>query len=173
MVVEVIGEEGLPYFPFVATLFFFILITNLLGLVPIAKTATSLIGNTITWSIIVFLLYNYIGIRKHGPIGYIKSFVPSGVPLLMVPFMFVIEIVSHIFRPISLAIRLFANMLAGHTVLLVFLTFTITAPWWAKLIPFGVVIIMDLFEIFVAGIQAYIFAILAAIYISGAIHTEH
>lgn len=173
MVVDVIGEKGVSYFPFIATLFFFILISNLIGLVPIAKTSTSLLGNTVSWAIIVFILYNYLGIKEHGFIGYLKNFVPSGVPILMVPFMFLIEVVSHIFRPISLSVRLFANMLAGHTVLLVFITFAITAPLWAKILPLGVVIVLDLFEIFVAAIQAYIFAVLAAIYIDGAIRTDH
>ncbi len=172
MVVGVIGKEGEAYFSFIATLFFFILVSNLIGLIPNSKTPTSLVGTTGAWAVLVFFLYHWVGVRKHGVWRYIKSFVPSGVPLWLVPFMFVIEVISHFFRPFSLAVRLFANMLAGHTVLAVFTLMAVTSSWWVKAIPFSGIVVMYAFEIFVAFIQAYIFAILAAIYIDGALHVH-
>lgn len=172
LVFEVMGEEGKRYFPWVATLFLYIFVTNLLGLIPGSFAATSLTGTTAAWAIIVFLLYNIAGINENGVFGYIKSFVPR-VPLLLLPIMIPIEIVSHIARPFSLAVRLFANILAGHMVLGVFTFLSVGAMWWLKPLPFVMIVIMNLFEVLVAGLQAYIFAILAAIYISSAIHPEH
>jgi F-type H+-transporting ATPase subunit a len=173
MVLEVMGKEGLPYFPLVATLFLFILVTNLIGLIPGSYAATSLTGTTAAWAVIVFIAYHLIGVRKHGAFGYLKSFVPSGVPIPLLIIMLPIEIVSHAARPFSLAVRLFANMTAGHLVLLVFTVMAISSAWYMKWLPFAGVVIFYLFEIFVSFIQAYIFAILTAIYIGGAIHVEH
>lgn len=173
MVLEVMGKEGLPYFPLVATLFLFILVTNLIGLIPGSYAATSLTGTTAAWAVIVFITYHLIGVRKHGAFGYLKSFVPSGVPIPLLIIMLPIEIVSHAARPFSLAVRLFANMTAGHLVLLVFTVMAISSVWYMKWLPFAGVVVFYLFEIFVSFIQAYIFAILTAIYIGGAIHVEH
>ncbi len=173
MVLETMGKEGLPWFPFIATLFIYILVCNLIGLIPASKTPTSLTGTTTSWAIIVFIAYHLVGIKKHGIVRYLKGFIPSGVPIVMAPILFVIEIISHFARPLSLAVRLFANMLAGHTVLLVFTLMAVTSSWWIKVLPFSAIIIMYLFEIFVGFIQAYIFAILAAIYIGTAIYIEH
>jgi len=173
MIIEIMGKEGLPYFPFIATIFLFVLVSNLLGLIPGSYTATSKTGTTGAWALIVFIAYHAIGIKKQGFLKYFKSFVPSGIPVAMLILMLPIEIVSHLARPFSLAVRLFANMLAGHMVIAVFTFMAITAGWYMKWLPFAGVVIMNLFEIFVGFIQAYIFAILAAIYISGAIHPEH
>lgn len=172
LIIDIMGKEGLPWLSFIATLFLYILTCNLLGLIPNSKTPTVLTGTTASWAIIVFITYHVVGIQRHG-IKYFGSFVPSGVPKVMAPFMLVIEIVSHLARPFSLAVRLFANMLAGHTVLAIFTAMAISATWWLKIIPFAGVLVMLLFEIFVALIQAYIFAVLAAIYLAGAIHIEH
>lgn len=169
---EIMGETGKPYFPFVATLFLFIFITNLVGLIPGFFAATSLIGTTAGWAVIVFILYNLAGVMQHGLFGYIKHFFPQ-VPVFLYPIIIPLEIVSHIARPISLAIRLFANVVAGHMVLLVFTFIAVTSVWFLKPLPFVMIVIMNLFEIFVAAIQAYIFAVLAAIYISQAVATEH
>ena len=173
LVVEVMGKEGLSWFPFIATLFLFILVCNLLGLVPGAFTATSKTGVTVSLAIIVFLAYHLVGIKKHGPVKYFLNLVPSGLPVWLIPFMAIMEVVSHLARPLSLAIRLFANMAAGHVVILVFTLMAVSGSWLIKWLPFSGTIVMGLLEMFVAFIQAYIFAILAAIYIGGAIHIEH
>jgi len=172
MVLEVMGREGLAYFPWIATLFLYILVANLIGLIPGSFTATSLTGTTAAWAVIVFILYHVAGVKKLGVWNYIKSFAPSGVPIPILFMMVPIEIVSHFLRPFSLAVRLFANMTAGHMIILVFTFMAMTSVWWVKLLPFGGVIVMMLFEIFVSVIQAYIFAILASIYISLAVY-EH
>lgn len=173
IVLEIMGPHGLSWTPFIATLFFFILTTNLIGLIPKTGGATSRLSTTITWALIVFFAYNFIGVKKNGIFGYIKSFAPSGVPAWVLIFMVPIEIISHIARPVSLGVRLFANMLAGHMVLAVFTMLAFTAAWWIKWLPFGGIVLMNLFEIFVGAIQAYVFAALAAIYIGSAIHPEH
>ncbi len=186
MILNIMGPEGKPFLPFIGTIFFFIFFVNLLGLIPIPgikvgehlvfpgmKTSTALTGTTFAWGVLVFLVYNLVGIKKQGLIKYLKNLVPSGVPFYLIPFLFLLELISHVFRPVSLAVRLFANMLAGHTVLAVFTFMAATSIFWVKLLPFAGVVIMMAFEIFVAFIQAYIFSILTAIYISGAVHPEH
>lgn len=186
MVLNIMGPEGKPFFSFIATIFFFIFFVNLMGLIPIPglkvdghlvfpgmKTSTSLTGTTFAWGLLVFIVYNLVGIKKQGLVVYLKNIVPSGVPFYLIPFLFLLELISHVFRPVSLAIRLFANMLAGHTVLVVFAFMTATSIFWVKLLPFAGVVIIMVFEIFVSFIQAYIFSILTAIYISGAVHPEH
>ncbi|UCE18837.1 MAG: F0F1 ATP synthase subunit A [Gemmatimonadota bacterium] len=174
LVLETMGKEGLPWFPFIATLFLFILICNLLGLIPGSFTATSNINVTAALAIMVFLAVQGVGVYKHGPIKYLKGFIPSGIPLWILPIMIPIEIISQFAKPFSLAIRLFANMLAGHGVILVFLFLILSLKSFIfAILPLTGVVVMSAFEIFVAGIQAYIFTILAAMYISAAIHIEH
>lgn len=170
---EVMGEKGLKYFPFIATLFLYILVANLVGLVPGSYTATVQTGTTFSWALIVFIFYNYLGFRTHGFIGYLRSFIPGGVPMAMAPIMFILELISHIVRPFSLAVRLFANMLAGHMVIALFIGMSVAGAWYVKPLPFAFVIIMYLFEVFVAALQAYIYSILAAIYIGSALQSEH
>lgn len=179
--VDVMGPEGKKYFPFVATAFFFILFNNFIGLIPGAKPGTGTMGTTVTWALMVFLLYNYVGIAKHGVWGYIKSFAPSGdVALPLKIYVWVLEVISHLIRPLTLSVRLFANMYAGHVTLGVFALFVVLlgeATWavkWLAVLPWALQIIMYAFEVFVAFIQAYVFAILTAVYIGGAIHAgEH
>ncbi len=173
IVKEVMGEKGLPYFPFIATLFLFILGANLVGLIPGSFTATAQTSTTWTWAVIVFLLYNYVGVTTHGPIKYLKTFIPAGAPLPLMPIMFVLEVISHIVRPFSLGVRLFANMLAGHLVIALFIGMSVGAAWYVKAFPFAFAVIMYMFEVFIAVLQAYIYAILAAIYIGGALESEH
>lgn len=173
IVLELMGEAGLSWTPFIGTIFLFILTSNLLGLIPHSGASTGRISTTITWALIVFFAYNLVGVKKNGLWGYLKSFAPSGVPAWVLVFMVPIEIISHIARPLSLGIRLFANILAGHMVLAVFTMMAVSSAWWIKWLPFGGVIIMNLFEVFVGAIQAYVFAVLAAIYIGSAIHAEH
>jgi F-type H+-transporting ATPase subunit a len=179
--IDVIGPEGKKYFPFVATAFFFILFNNLIGLIPGAKPGTGTMGTTVTWAVMVFLLYNFIGFQKHGAWGYIKSFAPSGdVPLPLKLFVWLLEVISHLVRPLTLSVRLFANMYAGHVTLGVFALFVVLLSEAAgpvkvlAVLPLALQIIMYAFEVFVALIQAYVFAILTAVYIGGAVHAgEH
>jgi F-type H+-transporting ATPase subunit a len=174
LVLDVIGEEGRPWFPLIATLFLFILTMNLLGMIPGSFTATSNINVTASLALLVFFIVQWVGIRTHGLIGYLKGFVPSGVPAWILPLLIPIEIISQLARPFSLAVRLFANMLAGHMVILVFLTMIILFKNLAiAILPVAGVVVMNAFEIFVALIQAYIFSVLTASYMAGAIHMEH
>lgn len=174
LVIDVMGEEGRPLFPLIATLFLFVLTMNLLGLVPGSFTATANINVTLTLALMVFFITHWVGIQHHGLGGYLKGFVPSGVPAWVLPLMLPIEFISMLARPFSLAVRLFANMLAGHMVILVFLTMIILFKSYAiAVLPVLGVVVMSAFEIFVSLIQAYIFAILTSSYIAGAIHIEH
>ncbi len=174
LILETLGEEGLAWFPFIATLFFFILFCNLLGLIPGAFTATSNINVTATLAIIVFFCTQGAGMAKLGLRKYLSKFVPKGIPKPIIPFMVLIEIISQFARPFSLAIRLFANMTAGHGVILVFLFMIIMFKSWAiTAVPLIGVVVMSAFEIFVALIQAYIFSILAAMYIAEAVQEAH
>jgi F-type H+-transporting ATPase subunit a len=187
--IEVIGEKhGRQYLPFIGTLFFFILFNNLLGLIPGSLPGTGTMGVTATWAIIVFIVYNWIGFKRNGFGGYLKSFVPSGVremPLAArIPlggFIWLLEFVSHLLRPLTLAVRLFANMYAGHLILGIFGIFVVlgieslsAVGFFAGGLSFVMLALMYAFEVLVAFIQAYVFAILTAAYIGGAEHaSEH
>lgn len=176
--IDVMGPEGKKYFPFVATAFFFVLFNNLIGLIPGAKPGTGTMGTTVTWALMVFVLYNYVGVQKHGVLGYLKSFAPSGdVALPLKVFVWILEVISHLIRPLTLSVRLFANMYAGHVTLGVFALFVVLLAEYSQgamkvlaVLPLTLQIVMYAFEVFVAVIQAYVFAILTAVYIGGAIH---
>lgn len=169
MVKDNIGKEGEKFFPLVLTLFFFILFCNLLGLIPGSFTPTSQLIVTGTFAVGVFLLSVGVGVAKHGA-HFLKFFAPSGLPLALMPLMIPIEVISFLARPVSLAVRLFANMTAGHTVLGVLLFFSVTLPWFAGWIPWGFSVVLNGVEIFIGFIQAYIFAILTCVYINDALH---
>jgi len=180
LVVEILGEEGLPWFPFIATLFFFILYCNLLGLIPVFPgfTPTSNIYVTASLAVVVFICTHGAGIARHGIGRYFKNFIPGGMPkgiggIIMTGFMLLIEIISHIARPFSLAVRLFANMTAGHLVILVFISMIFMISAFITPVSVVMAVVMMAFEIFVCVLQAFIFAILASIYISLALHAEH
>lgn len=186
------GKTATAWFPYIMTLFLFILFSNLIGLVPLflgrepdswipafrTYAATSNINVTVALALMTFLLTHISGIRANGPIGYFKGWVPGTAPAVLKPVLFVIHFFSEIFRLLSLAVRLYANMLAGHIMILVFYALIFMLPSvamiviLAPLIEAGVLAVSG-FEIFVAGIQSYIFAILSAVYIGGAIHQEH
>lgn len=168
----VIGKEGEAYFSYLATMFFFILACNLTEIIPGAKTPTAVTGTTVAWAVMVFFTYHLVGMKKNGLWGYAKSFVPTGTPVWLIPFIVPIEVISHVFRPVSLALRLFANMFAGHAVLGIFAFMAVTSSIWMKAIPISAEVIMFAFEIFVGFIQAYIFTMLTAIYIQGALHAH-
>lgn len=178
---EFMGPRGAAWTPFIAALFFFIMFTNLLGLGPVPDlftTATSDINVTATLAVGVILVVIVAKIRQDGIVGFLRMFIPSGVPLWVLPLVLPIEILSFLAKPFSLAVRLFANMTAGHLVIGVFLAMTIGLAQlsWTALIaplPFLAVVTMLGFEIFVALIQAFIFAALTAIYLGQALYEEH
>ena len=168
MVGEFIGKEGMKYFPFVATLFFFIMSCNLIGLIPGSYTITSQLVVTGIFSTIIFVMTLIIGFAKHGA-HFLSILVPPGVPKIMIPVMVPIEMISMLARPLSLSVRLFANMTAGHTVLAVLFGLVLSAPGWISWMPFGFTIVINGLEIAIALIQAYIFTTLTCVYIGDVI----
>ena len=173
--VEQIGHEGKKFFPFVFTLFFFILFGNLMGVFPLFFTFTSHIATTLALSLFVFLLVTAVAIKEHG-LHFFSYFVPKGVPALLLPLLVVIEVISYLSRIISLSVRLFANMMAGHVMLEVFGAFVVMlgAAGGLFLVPaalsFSVNVILIGFEVLVASLQAYVFAVLTCIYLHDAVH---
>ena len=165
---DTVGNEGRKYFPFIFTLFMFILFGNMLGMVPYSFTFTSHIAVTFAMAIVVFLGVTILGFAKHG-LHFFSLFVPPGVPIWMWPLMIPIEVISYLSRPISLAMRLFANMLAGHTLLKVFAGF-VPALGAAGILPLAFVGALTGLEMLIAFLQAYVFAILTCLYINDALH---
>jgi F-type H+-transporting ATPase subunit a len=172
MVKDNLGEEGMKYFPWVFTIFIFILVLNLLGMIPGGFTVTSHIIVTFAFAAMVWLAATIIGFARHG-LGYLKLFVPHGVPLLLLPLIVVIELISYFIRPISHSVRLFANMMAGHTMLKVFAGFAVMLPWWGKIAPAGFMIAFTGLELVVAVLQAFIFTVLTCIYLNDAVNMHH
>lgn len=168
------GEHGRRYVPYFLSLFFFILFCNLLGLVPFGATATGNIAVTATLALTTFALINLLGMREQGLVPYLKNLVPHGLPPWLLPLMFPIEVLGLVTKSFALCIRLFANMIAGHIVILAFM---------ALIFLFGSVLVapvsvaaavgMNMLELFVAFLQAYIFTLLSAIFIGGAVHPQH
>jgi len=175
MCVEQIGHEGKKFFPIVFTLFFFILFGNLLGVFPYFFTFTSHIAVTLAMSLFVFILVTFVAIKEHG-LHFFSYFVPKGIPMVLTPLLVLIEVISYLSRIISLSVRLFANMMAGHVMLEVFGSFVVMLGLAGGifLIPAGlslsVNIILIGFELLVATLQAYVFAILTCIYLHDAVH---
>ncbi|MGV6871415.1 F0F1 ATP synthase subunit A [Pseudochelatococcus sp. B33] len=171
------GREGLVFFPLVFSLFTFILVANLLGMLPYAFTATSHIIVTAGLSMLVILTVIGYGVAKHGA-GFLNVFVPSGVPGWLLPLIVAIEVVSFVSRPISLAVRLFANMLAGHIALKIFAGFVaaLLAGGVAAVIsplPLVFTVAIVALEVLVAVLQAYVFAVLTSLYLHDALHPGH
>nr|WP_282571812.1 F0F1 ATP synthase subunit A [Roseomonas acroporae] len=175
MVVSQVGEEGKRYFPFVFTLFMFILFGNLIGLFPFAFTFTSHIAVTFALAAIVFVLITVVALRLHG-LKFFGYFFPEGAPLWLAPIIIPVEIVSYLSRPVSLSIRLFANMVAGHVMLQVFASFIVMLGGLGligKIVavgPLALNVVLIGFEILVGFLQAYVFAILTSIYLHDAVH---
>lgn len=165
---DTVGNEGRKYFPFIFSIFMFILIGNMLGMVPYSFTFTSHIAVTFAMAMVVFIGVTILGFAKHG-IKFFTFFVPPGVPVWMWPLMIPIEIISYLSRPVSLAMRLFANMLAGHTLLKVFAGF-VPALGAAGVLPLAFVGALTGLELLIAFLQAYVFAILTCLYINDALH---
>jgi F-type H+-transporting ATPase subunit a len=175
MVYEIMGKEGgrrlLPYF---LTLFFFILFCNLLGLVPFMATATGNIAVTGGLAVLTFLLTQGSGIREQGLGPYLKSIVPPGMPMFLLPVMIPIEIVGHFIKPFALTIRLFANMIAGHVVILSLFGLIFLFRVLAVAVPaIAFVLFIDLLELLVAFLQAYIFVFLSILFVHAAMYPEH
>ena len=172
MMRDILGDSGRAFFPFVFTLFMFILAANMLGMVPYSFTVTSHIIVTFGLAATVFLGATVIGFIRHGA-GYLKLFVPSGVPAVLLPLLVVIETISYFTRPISLSVRLFANMMAGHTMLKVFAGFVVAMGVLGGWIPLAFMVALTGLEILVAFLQAYVFAVLTCIYLNDAINMHH
>ena len=163
------GHGGMEHFPFVFTLFMFILLGNLLGLVPYSFTFTSHIIVTFALAITVFIGVTLIGIARHG-FHFLKLFVPAGVPAVLLLLLVPIELLSYFIRPFTLSIRLFANMLAGHTMLAIFAGFAASVPVIFGILPLGIDVLIYFLELLVAVLQAYVFAILTCLYLRDALH---
>jgi F-type H+-transporting ATPase subunit a len=172
------GNEGMKFFPFVFTLFMFVLFANMIGLIPYSFTVTSQLIITASLALLVFVIVVGYGFWRNG-LRFFNLFVPKGVPIYILPAIVVIEILSFLSRPISHSVRLFANMLAGHITLQVFAGFIIMLAgfgilgWLGAVIPLALVIMLTALEFLVAFLQAYVFAILTCIYLNDAIHPGH
>jgi len=173
LVRDTAGKHAQPFFPFIFSIFLFVFACNILGLIPYALPVTAHIIVNFSLAVFLFIVITMTGFIRHGA-NFLYLFVPKGVPLLMVPFMMVIELFSFLVRPFSLSTRLFANMLAGHLLLIVFGSLTaglLAAHWLAGLsiLPLALNIAITGFEFFVAFLQAYIYTILAAVYLRDAL----
>jgi len=178
MVRSAAGTEGMKFFPFVFSLFMFILVANLFGMVPFFFTVTSHIIVTFALAMLVITVVLVYGFMKNG-LGFLKLFVPAGVPGYVLPIVIPIEVVSFLSRPISLSVRLFANMLAGHITLKVFAGFIVTLSsfgfvgWMGAILPFSMTVALTALEFLVSALQAYVFAVLTSMYLNDAIHPSH
>jgi F-type H+-transporting ATPase subunit a len=173
------GHEGMRFFPYVFSIFMFVLCLNLFGLIPFGFTVTSHVIITSALALMVFFTVLTYGLMRHG-FHFFNLFVPKGVPIYILPMIVAIEILSFLSRPISHSVRLFANMLAGHITLKVFAGFIIllgtglgAIGWVGGVLPFAMIVILTALEALVAFLQAYVFAILTCIYLNDAIHPGH
>ncbi len=172
MIRDNVGSEGRPYFPFIFTLFMFILFCNMLGMLPYSFTATSQIIVTFGLALVVFVGVTIIGFVNHG-LGFFGFFLPNGVPGFLAPLVIPIEVLSYLIRPVSLGLRLFANLTAGHTMLKVFAGFIVPLGAFyiiPGVIPMAAVVGLTVLEFAIAFLQAYVFAVLSCIYLHDAIH---
>ncbi|MBN4083124.1 F0F1 ATP synthase subunit A [bacterium AH-315-B06] len=165
---DTVGSEGRSYFPFIFTIFMFVLLGNLLGMTPYSFTFTSHIVVTFAMAFVIFIGVTVLGFVKHG-LHFFSFFVPPGTPLPLYPLLIPIEIISYLSRPISLSVRLFANMLAGHTLLKVIAGF-IGLLGVFGILPFVFVVALTGLEVLIAFLQAYVFAILTCLYINDALN---
>jgi F-type H+-transporting ATPase subunit a len=177
MILDTMGKDGMKFFPLIATLFLFILFCNWLGLIPGTYTVTSQIIVTGVFAGTVYLLSLVLGFALHG-LKFLGILVPPGTPGWMLPLMVPIEIISQLARPVSLAVRLFANMTAGHTILAVLFGMVISLPFYVSWLPFAATLFVNALEMcLIAPIQAYIFTILTCVYLGDAVtlhgHSEH
>jgi len=178
MVRDSAGKEGMKFFPFVFSLFMFVLIANLFGMFPFFFSVTSHIIVTFALAMLVILTVIIYGVWRNG-FRFLKLFVPAGVPAYVLPIVVPIEVVSFLSRPVSLSVRLFANILAGHITLKVFAGFVVTMGslgllgWLGALLPLVMTVAITALEFLVAALQAYVFAVLTCLYLNDAIHPSH
>jgi len=172
MINDTAGSKAKPYFPFIFSLFMFVLFCNMLGMLPYTFTVTSHIIVTFALAAVIFIGITIIGFVNHG-VGYLKLFIPSGVPLFLLPLIIIIEIISYLSRPVSLSVRLFANMMAGHTMLKVFGGFVISLGIIGGWLPLSFTVALTSLEVLIAFLQAYVFAILTCIYLNDALNLNH
>lgn len=169
-----LGHDTRKYAPYLLTAFFFILTCNLLGLVPMGATATGNISVTAALALLTFSMVLLAGIRTHGLIGYFKGLIPPNLPVFILPIMIPVEIISLFTKHLALAIRLFANMVAGHVVIFALLLIIFTFKnWFVGGVTLGGILFVSLLEVLIALIQAYIFTILSAVFIGMSVHQEH
>ena len=172
MISDTAGSKAKPYFAFIFSLFMFVLFCNMFGMIPYTFTVTSHIIVTFILAAFIFIGVTIIGFAKHG-FKYLSIFVPSGVPAILLPLITIIEIISYFSRPVSLSVRLFANMMAGHTMLKVFGGFVISLGLLGGWLPLSFSVALTGLEILVAFLQAYVFAILTCIYLNDALNLHH
>src|SRR5262252_6136285 len=172
------GQEGMKFFPFVFSIFMLLAVSNLIGIIPYTFTIASHIIVTAALALTVFLTVLIYGFYKNG-LKFFKLFVPSGIPIVILPLVVAIEVISFLSRPVSHSVRLFANMLAGHITLKVFASFITMlgafglVGWFGAILPLALVIALTALELLVAFLQAYVFAILTCIYLNDALHPGH
>jgi F-type H+-transporting ATPase subunit a len=178
MVRSAAGDAGMRFFPFAFSIFFFVLLANLIGFFPFSMASTSQIIITVALALIVFFTVVVIGIKEHG-LHFFKLFVPPGVPIYILPLVVAIEVVSFLTRPVSHSVRLFANMLAGHITLNVFGSFVIMLAGAGAIfkglavMPFLGIVALEALELLVVFLQAYVFAMLTCMYLNDALHPGH
>jgi F-type H+-transporting ATPase subunit a len=178
MLREGAGKKGMVFFPFVFSLFMFVLTANLLGMFPYFFTVTSQIIVTFALALFVILTVLIYGFYKHG-LHFLSVFAPAGVPKVLLPLVSSIEIISFLSRPISLSVRLFGNILAGHITLKVFSGFVVSLGalgalgWLGALLPLIMTVAITALELLVAVVQAYVFAVLTSMYLNDAVHPSH
>ncbi|MGX7871849.1 F0F1 ATP synthase subunit A [Mesorhizobium sp. ORM6] len=178
MLRDAAGTQGMKFFPLVFSLFMFVLVANLLGLIPYFFTVTSHIIVTFGLAILVIGTVIVYGFMKHG-LGFLKLFVPQGVPIFLMPLVVAIEVISFVSRPVSLSVRLFANMLAGHITLKVFSGFVVSLSAFGAIgiagsvLPLAMAVALTALELLVAFLQAYVFAVLTCMYLNDALHPSH
>jgi F-type H+-transporting ATPase subunit a len=164
-----VGNEGRAYFPLIFSLFMFVLFCNLFGMLPYSFTVTSHVSITFALAALIFIGVTVLALVKHR-VKFFGFFLPHGTPWWMAPLMFAIELFAYLARPVSLSIRLSANMMAGHTMLKVMAGFVVGLGWAFGWVPLGMLVVLTGFEIFVAILQAYIFTVLTCVYLNDAIH---
>jgi len=172
------GSEGMRFFPFVFTIFMLVTVSNMIGVFPYSFTISSHIIVTVALALTVFFTVLIYGFYKNG-LKFLKIFVPHGIPIVILPLVVAIEVISFLSRPVSHSVRLFANMLAGHITLYVFGSFVVmfgafgVVGWAGSVLPLGLTVALSALEILVALLQAYVFAILTCIYLNDALHPGH
>jgi F-type H+-transporting ATPase subunit a len=168
MIRDNVGQDGRKYFPFIFTLFMFVFFGNMLGMIPYSFTYTSHIIVTFAMALVVFVGVTVVGFQKHG-IRFLGFLMPTGIPVFMAPLIIPIEVLSYFTRPVSLALRLFANMTAGHTMLKVFASFVFALGVFG-VVPLALVTALTGLEFIIAFLQAYVFTILTCVYLNDALH---